>query len=84
MGTLIGALILIRGLLGMADADADEPAPPADARTSELRGAVAIAIMFAYAALIHVLGIAVASALVIPALAVLYGERRWGGWRSPR
>jgi len=77
MGTCLGALILARGLLGMQEAEPDDDPGAPHAFAAELRGLVAIAVMFAYVASIPVLGIVVASALVIPGLAVLYGERRF-------
>lgn len=77
IGIVLGSIIVFRAALNLSMAPDDQDMPAVSAAHSELRGLAAIAGMFAYFGLIYVLGIVAASILVIPGLALLYGERRF-------
>lgn len=77
MGMVVGGLVTLRAMLGMsADDGDDEPLAPGETR-HEWLAVMSIAVMFGYFALVPLLGIVLASMLAIPAVSLLFGERRY-------
>ncbi|MEX0730791.1 MAG: tripartite tricarboxylate transporter TctB family protein [Aquisalimonadaceae bacterium] len=75
-GILLGLVIAFRGLANLSENDDDDSPAATAGERQEWRCIAAIALMFGYLALIHLIGIVAASVLAILALACLFSERR--------